>query len=102
MVFYGISINVCPLLPKHIYIYIYMCVYIYIYVCVCVCVCSVEYLTLLVLLDINNLFAQYFYLILIIYLHTVKWFQVFNTNNSIEYHLFICTQLNDYNYCDST
>ena len=36
---------------------------------------------------------KYFYLLLIIYLHTVKWFQVLllNTNNSIKHWSFVYT-----------
>ena len=38
-----------------------------------------------------------FYLLLIAYLHTVKWFQVLlcTTNNSIKHEPFVYTQLND-------
>ena len=34
------------------------------------------------------------------FLHTVKWFQIllFNTYNSIQYYLFVCTQLNGSKY----
>ena len=40
-------------------------------------------------------------ILLNIYLYTVKWLQVllFNTNNSIQYYSFICTQLNSSKYC---
>ena len=41
-----------------------------------------------------------FYLVLAIYYHTVKWFQVllFNTNYSIQYYSFICTQVHSFKY----
>ena len=43
-------------------------------------------------------------LILIICLHTVKWFQKFlsNTNNSNQYKLFACTQSDIFKYYDLT
>ena len=47
---------------------------------------------------------KYFYSILVIYLHTVKWLRVllFNTNISIQYESYVYTQWSDYEYCYST
>ena len=72
----------------------------------------------------NSTEHEYFYLLLNIYLHTVKWLQVllcnrnsvisdnidlhtlqrlqellFNTNDSIQYNSFVCTQWNGSKYC---
>ena len=43
-------------------------------------------------------------MILIIYLHTVHWFQVFlsNTNNFIKYRSFVCTQISGFKYSNLT
>ena len=41
-------------------------------------------------------------MLIIQFRHTVKEYQVllFNTNNSIKYYSFVCTQLNGSKYCD--
>ena len=63
------------------------------------------YLTLIIVFNINHLFAIsgyiYFYVIAIIQFRLAdKEFQVllFNTNNSIHHYSFVCTELNDSKY----
>ena len=54
---------------------VYIYIYIYIYICVCVCVC----------VNKGIFEGNILNVIVLIYLHTVEWFQVLlcNTNNSV-------------------
>ena len=56
---------------------------------------------------VGHLMPNPLYIYIIIYMiskHPIKWFHLFlsNTNKSIDYNLFICSQLDIFKYCYST